>query len=138
MVWNELNYVYVVTCRMKNTNEIGYYIGTWGGDRVKTRWDMHTSGKGSSSFCKRNKPIAFKCVGRFPRKVAKSYENKLTEYYLKKVGFRNARGGRYNDMRKDCYLLENLKWWLPKSLQNLLLQGKLGVWDPPQVLGLTA
>jgi len=93
MSWNEFVYVYVVTCRMNDQNEHGYYIGTWGGDDVKTRWRMHLTGQGTSKFCKLNKPIAFKCIGRFPRKIAKLYEDRLTEYYIRKVGFRKARGG---------------------------------------------
>jgi hypothetical protein len=134
IMWNELCYVYVVTCKMKNSKSIGYYVGTWGGDHVVTRWRMHSSGVGSSQFCLRNQPIAFKCVGRFPRKFARMFEDRLSEYYIQKVGFRKARGGRYNNMRKDCYLLENLKWWLPKSCGQLLLQGKLGRWDLPSDL----
>ena len=135
--WNSELFVYVVTCKMEN-NEFGYYVGTWGGDFVKTRWDMHTSGRGSSTFCRRNQPISFKCVGRFPRKIAKLYEDRLTEYYLKKVGFRKARGGRYNNMQHDCHLLRNLRWWLPRNLQPLLLEGKLGVWDSPPSEALVA
>ena len=122
-------FVYVVKCRVSR-DKIGYYVGTWCGRDVKTRWSQHKALKGSK-FTRKYPPISFMLVGRFASSVANRLENKLTTYYIKKVGFRYARGGNHLNMRENCHQLAELRWWLPGSLQPLLEKGLLGEPDPP-------
>ena len=109
---------------------MGYYVGTWGGSDVKTRWDQHRSGRGSR-FTVKYEPISFVCVGHFDSAHANRLENMLTAYYIKKSGFRNARGGNHLNMRANCHQLSELRWWLPGCLQKHLERGLLGSPDPP-------
>ena len=117
------SYVYVIKCDCEG--EIGYYVGTWGGHRLETRIYQHFSGNGSR-FTRKHKPVAFIKVGRFPNGTARRYEDRLTEYYLEKVGFRRARGGNYLNMKQNCYEIAQLRWWLPSRLHPLLEAGRLG------------
>jgi predicted GIY-YIG superfamily endonuclease len=126
-MWNNELFVYVVTCNCGN-NQIGYYIGTYGGFNVETRWHEHKTRRGSR-FTMKYEPISFKRVGRFPKKTAYFYENQLTVYYMRKCGFRYVRGGDHLWMKHGCHLYNNLTFWVPKVLRPALKAGKLGLWD---------
>ena len=129
---NSKIYVYVLKCRTPS-GKLGYYVGTWGGDSVHTRWKQHLIGIGSK-FCKLNDPISYISVGRFSKSNAFRMENILTAYYMKKVGFRNCRGGNHLNMKPNCYQLSQLLWWIPGCLHKELLRGDLGKPDPVQHL----
>ena len=104
-----------------------YYIGTWAGPRVQTRFEMHRSGRGGSRFCQRYKPFAFEVLARCPTiREAQNLENYITETYMIRYGFQRVRGGDMLNMRKDAHTLQNLKWWLTPRLQPYLLSGALG------------
>ena len=132
MPCNTHSWVYVIKTRVPD-NKIGYYVGVWGGYTLETRIQQHFSGNGSR-FTKKYKPIAFIKVGYFRNGFACRLENKLTVRYLKKVGFRWARGGNYLNMRPNCHQLPQLRWWLPHELLQDLEDGKLGVPDPVEAI----
>jgi predicted GIY-YIG superfamily endonuclease len=119
-------FLYVVTCDCGN-GRLGYYVGTYRGIHVTTRWAEHKTG-GGSSFCRKYPPIAFKNLGKFNKKQAFKYEHAFTVYYMRKCGFRYCRGALALNMRKDCHLFNNL-FWVPKELRAELIAGKLGMWD---------
>ena len=123
-------YIYLAKCDGK---ELGtcFYIGTWAGPRIQTRFEMHKSGKGGSQFCQRYKPFAFKILGRCKTiRAAQDIENIITENYILRYGFRRVRGGDMLNMRRDAHTMANLKWWLTPRLQPFLLSGALGSPDP--------
>jgi predicted GIY-YIG superfamily endonuclease len=126
-----LAFVYVVKCRI-SPGKFGYYVGTWRGPTVETRWSQHRRRNGSR-FTVKYEPISFVKVGQFPSAEALRLEDKLTAYFIKKVGFRFARGGNHLNMRANCHQLSELRWWLPGRLLPFLERGQLGVPDP-QVL----
>lgn len=109
-----------------------FYIGTWAGPKVETRWEMHRSGYGGARFTQMYKPVSFKVLAICKTNhEAQKLENKFTESFILKHGFRRVRGGDMLNCRKDCHTLANLKWWLSPRLLKPLLQGDLGVPDPP-------
>ena len=122
------SWVYVVECKC-DKNQLGYYVGIWSADTCSRRKYQHFTGRGSN-FTKKYTPISFKIVGRFPTSLAARLENRLTEYYMKKVGFRYCRGGNHLNMKPNCHQLTQLMWWAPSRLRPLILAGKLGEVDP--------
>ena len=131
MVRNTELYVYIVTC---NGGDLGdcYYIGTWGGDHPKTRYNQHKIGIGSY-FCQKYPPTSYKVYGRFPINIAMRLENDVTCEYMRKYGFRRVRGGNMLNMQPNCYSLSSLRWWLDGRLQSDLESGLLGLPDPVAV-----
>jgi predicted GIY-YIG superfamily endonuclease len=122
------SWVYVVKCDCGD--RFGYYVGVWTGETCGSRKHQHFQGLGSK-FTRKYNPISFLTVGRFPSNIASRLENRLTEYYMKKVGFRYCRGGNHLNMKKNCHQLTQLMWWAPSSLRPLILTGDLGEVDPP-------
>ena len=109
-----------------------YYVGTWAGQKVETRWHMHRSGVGGARFTQKYKPVSFKVLeicDTIPE--AQRVENRYTELFIRFHGFRRVRGGDMVNCRPDCHTLESLKWWLSPRLQDPLLRGILGTPDPP-------
>jgi predicted GIY-YIG superfamily endonuclease len=121
------SWVYIVKCDV-GKGKIGYYVGIWSSEHCETRMRQHFNGDGSR-FTIKYRPISFTKVGYFKNGIALRMENLLTAYYLKKVGFRFARGGNHLNMKKNCHELTQLMWWLPYSLRQDLLSGRLGVPD---------
>jgi predicted GIY-YIG superfamily endonuclease len=124
-------YVYLALC---DGGVLGtcYYIGTWAGKDPQTRFNMHKTGQGGSRFCQRYKPFAFEVLARCNTiRAAQNLENKITEDYIIRYGFRRVRGGDMLNMRKDCYTLANLSWWLTPRLRPYLRTGLLGCPVPP-------
>ena len=114
-------------------NKPCFYIGTWAGPKVETRWEMHKSGIGGARFTQRYKPVSFRVLSICrTNSEAQKVENVFTEIFMKKYGFRRVRGGDMLNCRKDCHTMANLKWWLSPALQEPLLRGDLGIPDPPQ------
>ena len=126
------SWVYVVKCKISE-NKMGYYVGIWGGETIGARKHQHFKGLGSR-FTQKYTPIAFMKVGKFEYHEAARLENRLTEYYMRKVGFRHCRGGNYLNMKTNCHQLSQLSWWLPKALVPLLKLGRLGVPDSSPLL----
>ena len=123
-------FVYLAKCDGGSLG-ICFYVGTWAGKNPETRFNMHRSGEGGSRFCQTYKPFAFEVLGRFATiRKAQIFEQRTTEDYMIKFGFRNVRGGDCLNMRSDCYQLRNLRWWLTGRLQPYLLSGELGSPDP--------
>ena len=127
MVRNKTEYVYVVTCDGGDLGDC-FYIGTWGGDNARTRYLQHKNGLGSF-FCKKYPPKGYKVYGKYPGHIAARIENDLTCEYMRKYGFRRVRGGNMLNMKKGCYQLSSLRWWLDGRLRNDLESMKLGIPD---------
>jgi predicted GIY-YIG superfamily endonuclease len=126
------SWVYVVKCFISQ-GQIGYYVGKWGAETCGRRMQEHFNGNGSK-FTQKYQPISFHKVGYFPNRIANKIENILTVYYMKKVGFRNCRGGDYLNMTKNCYQLTQLRWWLPFELRSQILSGRFGFPDEVPLL----
>ena len=124
-------FVYLATLKGFD-NKPCYYVGTWAGPKVETRWQMHISGEGGARFTQKYPPVSFKVLSICKNVAeAQKVENIFTERFILQHGFRRVRGGDMLNCRPDCHTLANLRWWLSPRLQGPLLRGELGLPDPP-------
>ena len=56
-------------------------------------------------------------------------EQKKTIEYMRKYGMRHVRGADALNCRDDCYTSQSLSFWIPATLREEALAGKLGVVD---------